>query len=132
MHRCCTECEEELQRMGEDSYTHSKHKQQLLCSKSAPVITGEGCCAGAAAPTGDNNFNTDSKIHTSCHCSCKSPVFCLKCQMCGGAVHIEGASNDLPSYYESGVRDQSACTISFESEPSFSSITNNFMFESVT
>ena len=52
--------------------------------------------------------------------------------MCGGAVHIEGATNDLPPYYNESFPDQSACTISFESEPSFSSITNNCVFESVT
>ena len=91
---------------------------------------GGGTCA--AGSTSDKNFNATSKLHTNCHCSCKSPVFCLKCQMCGGAVHIEGASNDLPPDYQSGVPDQSACTISFESEPSFSSLTNNYIFESVT
>ena len=118
--------------MHEDSCSHSKHKQPLHYSESAPIVMEEGGGTGAVGPTSDKNFNTASKIHKNCHCSCKTPIFCLKCQMCGGAVHIEGASNDLPSYCESGIRDQSACTISFESEPSFSSITNNYMFESVT
>ena len=125
MSRCCTETEE-LELTQEDSYTHSKHKQPLLYSKSAPIFMEEG-----GGHNIDRNSNHNSESHANCHCSCKRPVFCLKCQMCGGAVHIEGASNDLPPYYHN-VPDQSACTISFESEPSFSSITNNHIFESVT
>ena len=112
--------------MQEDSFTHSKHKQPLHYSKSAPIVMEEG-----SGPSTDRNCKS-SKLHTNCQCSCKRPVFCLKCEMCGGAVHIEGASNDLPPYYQNNAPDQSACTISFESEPSFSSITNNYMFESVT
>ncbi len=114
--RCCTEHEE-------DGYTN----RLLQRSKSAPATSGqeEERLIGSA-----HVFNKSA----NCHCLCKSPVFCLKCQMCGGAVHIEGANNcnvPVPPYY-ANVKDQSTCTISFEGEPSFSSATDDRLFESVT